>query len=91
MEPIDRVNYVIVFLLQTTKRYLTFLLASLTVTLTVLLLWIYFFSQTLVFVPQWPSVHWEILIMLLSQLPLILPETLMTIFIAQLMTILVLI
>ena len=55
MKPIDGVNYVIVFLPQTTKRYLTFLLASLIVTLTALLLWIYFFSQTLVFVLQWPS------------------------------------
>ena len=43
---------------------------SLTVTLTVLLFWIYFFLLTLVFVLQWLSLHWKILIMLLSQFPL---------------------
>ena len=37
------------------------------VTLTVLLSWISFFLLTLVFVLQWLSLHWEILIMLLSQ------------------------
>ena len=50
-------------------RYLTFLLGSLIVTLTVLLFWIYLFLLTLVFVLQWLSLHWEILIML-SQFPL---------------------
>ena len=39
-------------------------------TLTVLLFWIYFFLLTPVFVLQWLSLHWEILIMLLSQFPL---------------------
>ena len=39
-------------------------------TLTVLLFWIYLFLLTLVFVLQWLSLHWEILIMLLSQFPL---------------------
>ena len=47
-----------------------FPLESLTVTLTVLLFWIYLFLLTLVFVLQWLSLHWEILIMLLSQFPL---------------------
>ena len=46
---------------------LTFLLRSLTVILTVLLL----FLLTLVFVLQWLSIHWEILIMLLSQFSLV--------------------
>ena len=32
--------------------------------------WIYLFLLTLVFVLQWLSIHWEILIMLLSQFPL---------------------
>ena len=65
------VNSVISFLSQTTLlRSLTFLLGSLTVTLTVLLFWIYLFLLTLVFVLQWLSLHWEILIMLLSQFPL---------------------
>ena len=35
-----------------------------------LLFWIYFFLLMLVFVLQWLSLHWEILIMLLSQFPL---------------------
>ena len=38
--------------------------------LTVLLFWIYLFPLTLVFVLQWLSLHWEILIMFLSQFPL---------------------
>ena len=37
--------------------------------LTVLLFWIYLFLLVLVFVLQWLSLHWEILIMLLSQFP----------------------
>ena len=41
----------------------------LTVILTVLLFWIYLFLLTLIFVLQWLSFHWEILIMLLSQFP----------------------
>ena len=38
--------------------------------LIVLLFWIYLFLLTLVFVLRWLSLHWEILIMLLSQFPL---------------------
>ena len=71
VELIDLVNSVIIFLSQMTLlRWLTFLLGSLTVILTVLLFWIYLFLLTLVFVLQWLSLHWEILIMLLSQFPL---------------------
>ena len=44
-------------------------LGSLAVILIVLLFWIYFFFLMLVFVLQWLSLHWEILIML-SQFPL---------------------
>ena len=51
-------------------KWLTFLLASMTVTLTVLLLWIYLFLLMLIFVLQCLSLHWEILVMLLSQFPL---------------------
>ena len=54
----------------TLLRCLTFLLGSLTVTLTVLLFWINFFLLMLVFVLQWLSLHWEILVILLSQFPL---------------------
>ena len=54
----------------TILRWLTFLLGSLTVILTVLLFWIYFFLLTLVFVLQMLSLHLEILIMLLSQFTL---------------------
>ena len=46
VELIDLVNSVIIFLSQTTLlRWLTFLLGSQTVILTVLLFWIYFFSS----------------------------------------------
>ena len=59
-----------IFLSQTNLLiWLTFLLGSQTVILTVLLFWISFFLLTLVFVLQWLSLHWEILIMLLSQFP----------------------
>ena len=51
-------------------QMVNFLLGSQTVTLIVLLFWIYFFLLMLVFVLQWLSLHWEILIMLLSQFPL---------------------
>ena len=54
----------------TLLRWLTFLLGSQTVILIVLLFWIYFFLLMLVFVLQWLSLHWEILIILLSQFPL---------------------
>ena len=37
--------------------------------LMVLLFWIYLFLLTLVFVLQWLSLHWEVLIMLVSQFP----------------------
>ena len=71
VELIDLVNSVIIFLSQMTLlRWLTFLLGSQTVILTVLLFWIYFFLLMLVFVLQWLSLHWEILIMLRSQFPL---------------------
>ena len=46
-----------------------FLFGSLTVILTVLIFWIYFFLLPQVFVLQWLSLHWEILIRLLSQFP----------------------
>ena len=52
------------------KDWLTYYDGSLTMTLTALLIWIYFFLLTLVLVLQLISLHWEILIMLLSQLPL---------------------
>ena len=51
-------------------RWLTFLLGSVTVTLTVLPFWIYFFLLVPVFVLQRLSLLLEILIMLLSQIPL---------------------
>ena len=60
----------------TLLRWLTFLLRSLTVTLTVLLFWIYLFLLTLAFVLQWFSFHWEILIILLHQFPLTFHQTL---------------
>ena len=47
----------------------TFLHRFQTVILIVLLFWIYLFLLTLVFVLQWLSFHWEILIMFLSQFP----------------------
>ena len=84
---------VIIFLSQTTLlKWLTFLLRSLTVTLTVLLFWISFFLLILVFVLQWLSLHWEILIVL-SQFPLSSHHIHNGVpcFIAMLMTILVLI
>ena len=94
VELIDLVNSIIIFLSQTTLlRWLTFLLGSQTVILTVVLFWIYFFLLTLVFVLQWLSLHWEILIMFLSQFPWTFYQIHngMPHFIAELMTILVLI
>ena len=72
--------------------WLTFLLGSQTVILTVLLFWIYLFILMLVFVLKWLSLHWEILIMLLSQFPLTFHHMHngMSRFIALLMNILVL-
>ena len=52
-------------------RCITFLLRIQTVGLRVLLFWISLFLLMLVFVLQWLYLHWEILIMLLSQFPLI--------------------
>ena len=70
------INSVIIFLSQMTLlRWLTFLLRSLTVTLTVLLIWICFFILMLVFVLQWLSLHWKVLIMLLSQPQLTFEQT----------------
>ena len=89
-----QVNFVITFLSQMTLlRWLTFLLGSQTVILIVQLFWIYFCLLTLVFVLQWLSLHYEILIMLLSQFPLTfqLIHNRMPHFIAWLMTILMLI
>ena len=94
VELIDLVNSVITFLSQMTLlRWLTFLLGSQTVILIVLLFWIYLFLLMLVFVLQWLSLHWEILIMLLSQFPLTFHKTHkgMPHFTAWLMTILMLI
>ena len=54
----------------TLLRGLTFLLKSLNVSLMAPPFWISFFLLTLVFVPQWYSLHWEILIILLPQFPL---------------------
>ena len=54
----------------TLLRWLTFLLGSQSVIRIILHFWIYFVLLTLVFVLQWLSLHWEILIMLLSQFPL---------------------
>ena len=75
VELIDLVNSFTIFykfFLQISNdltQWLTVLLKSHTVTLTVLLFWISFFLLTLVFVLQWLSLHWVILIML-SQFPL---------------------
>ena len=71
VELIDLANSFIIFLSQMTLlRWLTFRLQSQTVILIVLLFWIYLFLLTLVFFLQWLSLHWEILILLLSQFPL---------------------
>ena len=68
LELIDLVNSVIIFVPQTTLlRWLTFLLGSQTVILTVLLFWIYLFLLMLVFILQWVSLLWGNLTMLLSQ------------------------
>ena len=87
VELIDLVNSVITFPSQMT------LVGSLTMILTALLFWIYLFLLTLVFVLQWLSLHWRILIMLLSQFPLTFHHIHkgMSRFIALLMTIIVLI
>ena len=70
VELINLVNSVIIFLSQMTLlTWLTFLLRSLTVILTVLFFWICFFPLTLGFVLHWLFLHCEIL-MLFSQFPL---------------------
>ena len=73
----------------TLLRLLTFLLGFQTVIPTVLLFWITLFLPMLVFILQWLSLHWEILLMLLSQFPLTFHyiHKGMTCFIALLMTI----
>ena len=63
------------FILNDLIRWLTFILGTLTVTLTALLFWIYLFLLIQVFVPQGLSLHWGILIMLLSQFPLTFQQT----------------
>ena len=76
VELIDLVNSVIIFLSQMILfRWLTFLLRSQTMILIVLHFWIYFFLLTLVFVLQWLSLHWKILIMLLFQFPVTFHQT----------------
>ena len=77
----------------TLLRWLTFLLGSQAVILAVLLFWIYFFLLMLLFVLQWLSLHWEILIMLLAHFRSTFHQihNRMPCFIALLMTILVLI
>ena len=62
-------------------------------TLTVPLFWVYFFVLMLVFVPQWLSLHLVILVMLLSQFSLTFHQihSGMSLFIVQLMTIILLI
>ena len=64
VELIDLVNSVKIFISQMT------LLRSLIVALAVLPFWIYFFLLTLIFLLQWLSLHSQILIMWLSQVPL---------------------
>ena len=67
---IELVNYVTIFLPQMTfLSRLTFHLESRAVILIVLLFWISFFLMMLVFVLQWLSLHWKILIILLCQFP----------------------
>ena len=75
VELIDLVNSVIIFLPQMTLlKWLTFLRGSQTVILIVLLFWTYFFLLMLVILLQWFFLHWEILIVLLSQFPLTLHQ-----------------
>ena len=64
VELIELVNSVIIFLSQMTLlRWLTFQLGSQTVIPIVQLFWVSFFLLTLVYVSQWLSLHWKILIM----------------------------
>ena len=67
VELINLVNSATIFVSQMTLlRWLTFLLRSVVVTLSVFLFWICFFPLTLVFVLQWLSFNWEILIVFVS-------------------------
>ena len=59
----------------TLLRWSAFLLGSLTVTLKVLLFWIFFLLLILAFIVQWLSLYWKFLIMLLSQFLLIFCQT----------------
>ena len=62
------VNSIIIFLSQTTLLKLsTFLLGSISVILTVLHFLIYLFCVTIIIVLQQMSLHWEILVILLTQ------------------------
>ena len=71
VELIDLVSSAIIFPSQTTLlRWLTFILAYQAGVLKVLLFSISFFLLMLVFILQWLSFHWEILIMLSPQFPL---------------------
>ena len=75
VEMIDLVNSVIIFLSQMIlHRWLTFLLRSLTVILTVLLFWIYFFLLMLVSVLQWLYHSWEILIIFVVSVSIDIPS-----------------
>ena len=92
VELVDLVNSVVIFLSQTTLlRWLTFLLGSQTVILTVLLFWIYLFLLTVVFVLLRLSLRWRVI--MLYQFPLTFHHIhyRMPPFIALLMSILVLI
>ena len=76
MEQLDMAKSVIILLSQMTLlRWFTFLLRSLTETLTVLLYWIFLFLLTRIFGLEWLSLHWKILIMLLAQLNFFFCET----------------
>ena len=67
MKLIDLVNSVIICLPYTILlRWIAVLLGSLTVTLTVLLFWTYFFLLILYFFLQLLSAHWEIWIVIVS-------------------------
>ena len=59
----------------TLLRWLTFLLGLHTITLIVLLFWIYFCLVSIVFVLKSLSLHWEILTMLLFHFPLTFHES----------------
>ena len=74
VELIELMNSVILSQM-TLLRWLIFLLAFLTVALTILPFWIYFFLLMLVFVLQWYSICWEILIMFLFQFLLTFHQT----------------